>query len=211
MMLSEASNLGIIKGVTLPRGGPVITHLLYADDVLLLGEWSHDNLILRIFNIISGLKVNSAKSSIFGIGMSEPEIHQFALNSGLHPGSMPFSYLGLQIGANMNISRNWNPVIEAFNKRLSRWKGKNLSMGGRLSLIQSVLSSLPLYYFSLFRAPKKVLDQLERIRRKLLSSGCKEGKNINWVKWEKVILPKQEGGLGIGSLKGANLALLARW
>ncbi|XP_024626870.1 uncharacterized protein [Medicago truncatula] len=37
----------------------------------------------------------------------------------------------------------WDPVIERLKSRLSEWKSRNLSYGGRLTLLKSVLSSLP--------------------------------------------------------------------
>lgn len=57
------------------------------------------------------------------------------------------------------------PVIEKVKKRLSEWKAKAMSFGGRLTLIKSVLGNIPLYYFSLFRVPMNVLSKLEGIRR----------------------------------------------
>nr|GEX32906.1 cysteine-rich receptor-like protein kinase [Tanacetum cinerariifolium] len=36
-------------------------------------------------------------------------------------------------------------------------------------------------------------------------------KMMSWIKWSNVIAPKLIGGLGIGSLKAANLALLSCW
>lgn len=53
-------------------------------------------------------------------------------------------------------------------KRLSKWKGRNLSLGGIIVLIKSVLSSLLLYYFSFFRALIKVLRLLTGIQRSFL-------------------------------------------
>ncbi|GKB75710.1 hypothetical protein Tco_0942605 [Tanacetum coccineum] len=50
--------------------------------------------------------------------------------------------------------------------RLSSWKSKSLSFGGRLTLVKSVLGSLGVYYFSTFKAPSKVINTLEGIRRK---------------------------------------------
>lgn len=98
---------------------------------------------------------------------------------GMNIGALPIKYLGLLIGANMCHSKNWKPIVDVFDKWLSKWKGRSLSIGGRLTLIQSVLSSLPLYYFSIFRAPHKVLHQLEKIRRRFLWSGNAEEKKIN--------------------------------
>jgi hypothetical protein len=65
----------------------------------------------------------------------------------------------------MNKISNWNPVIYTFEKRLSLWKAGSLSIGGRVTLIKSVLNSLPTYYLSLFKAPISVIDKLDRMRR----------------------------------------------
>ncbi|XP_071714281.1 uncharacterized protein [Rutidosis leptorrhynchoides] len=65
----------------------------------------------------------------------------------------------------MTKSVNWKPVLEKFEKRLSDLKARVLSFGGQLTLINSVLNSLPLYFFSLFRAPPSVLHKLECARR----------------------------------------------
>ncbi|XP_071694378.1 uncharacterized protein [Rutidosis leptorrhynchoides] len=72
---------------------------------------------------------------------------------GCKVGALPFTYLGLPIGANMKKLDSWKPVIDKFEKRLSYWKARSVSFGGRLTLVKSVLNSLPLYFFSLFRAP----------------------------------------------------------
>lgn len=75
------------------------------------------------------------------------------------------TYLGLRVGENMSLINSWNPVVEVFEKQLSQWKVSRLSMGGRLVLINSVLDALPIYYFSLYKAPIQVIEKLERIRR----------------------------------------------
>jgi len=59
---------------------------------------------------------------------------------------------------------DWKGVDERFQKRLSGWKGKLLSAGGKLVLIiliNSVLSSLPLFMFSFFEVPREVLKKLD--------------------------------------------------
>ncbi|PWA65795.1 reverse transcriptase domain, Reverse transcriptase zinc-binding domain protein [Artemisia annua] len=60
------------------------------------------------------------------------------------PSSLPCTYLGLPIGANMNKGDNWKPIIENFHKKLTSWKARNLSFGGRLTLIKSVLVCSPI-------------------------------------------------------------------
>ncbi|KAL4580934.1 hypothetical protein LXL04_017140 [Taraxacum kok-saghyz] len=196
--------------------GPILSHLAYADDVMFMGEWSDINLvnlnrILRCFQVVSGLKVNLNKSKVFGVWVEEEEVSNMANILGCEADKFPFTYLGLPIGANMRLSKHWEVIIEKFKSRLSSWKADSLSFGGRLTLIKSVLGSLPLYYFSVFKAPTKVIDALEGIRRRFLWAGNKEGRKIHWVSWNKIVLPKDKDGLGVGDLRSMNVALLGKW
>ncbi|KAL9999607.1 putative RNA-directed DNA polymerase [Helianthus debilis subsp. tardiflorus] len=164
-MLKQACVLGAFHGIKLPNNGPLLSHLLYADDAMILGEWTSVNFInlkriLRIFYMCSGLKINLHKSVLYGVRVEDVEVNMQAVGMGCKPGAIPFSYLGIKVGANMNRVANWEPVVSKFKMRL-KWKTNSLSIAGRLTLIKSVLDSLPTYYFSLFKAPKKVINDLE--------------------------------------------------
>ena len=62
----------------------------------------------------------------------------------------------------------WDSVEERFQKRLAMWKRQYISKGGRLTLIRSNISSLPVYFMSLFFLPRKVRLRLEKIQRDFL-------------------------------------------
>nr|KAJ0188284.1 hypothetical protein LSAT_V11C900489440 [Lactuca sativa] len=111
----------------------------------------------------------------------------------------------------MNLKKNWLPVIDRFNGKLSSWKAKSLSFGERLTLIKSALGNLPTYFFSFFVAPMGIINALEQIRRKFLWGDTENNKKIHWVTWEKVIEHKEAGGLGLGSLRDLNLSLIVKW
>ena len=66
---------------------------------------------------------------------------------------------------------DWNAVVQRFEKKLSGWKGKYMSSGGRLVLINSVLSSLPLFMMSFLGVPKEVLKRLDNIRSRFYWQG----------------------------------------
>ncbi|WMV40381.1 hypothetical protein MTR67_033766 [Solanum verrucosum] len=68
-------------------------------------------------------------------------------------------------------------------------------MGGRSTLINSVLDNIPTYIMSMLPIPSKV--QIDKIRSSFLWRGSYEGHKFHLVKWENVIMPKQHGGLGI--------------
>ncbi|GKB32197.1 RNA-directed DNA polymerase, eukaryota, reverse transcriptase zinc-binding domain protein [Tanacetum coccineum] len=122
----------------------------------------------------------------------------------------PISLIGLPIGAKMSRCANWNALIDKFQKRLSSWKSKSLSIGGRLTLIKSILGSLRVYYFSTFKAPLEVINKLKGLRRKFFWGGNMDDKKISWIAWNKVIALMSCGGLGIGDLKSSNLAMLCK-
>nr|GEU94956.1 hypothetical protein [Tanacetum cinerariifolium]GEY36562.1 hypothetical protein [Tanacetum cinerariifolium] len=83
-------------------------------------------------------------------------------------GEFLFTYLGFPIGENMKRVNAWNPVVEKFKIRLGEWKARTMLFEGRLRLVKSVLGSLSLYYFLMFRVPLSVIKNLERIRNKIL-------------------------------------------
>ena len=51
----------------------------------------------------------------------------------------PFHYLGMPIGVKPSSWVVWEPLISKFKAKLSKWNHKNLSMGGKVTLIKSVL------------------------------------------------------------------------
>ena len=80
-----------------------------------------------------------------------------------------------------------------------------------MTLIKSVLTSIPIYFFSFFRVPNKVVDKLVRIQRRFLWGGDQEQHKIAWVKWETVCLQKEDGGLGVKDINLFNSSLLGKW
>jgi hypothetical protein len=55
----------------------------------------------------------------------------------------------------------WKMIDEKFEKKLSGWKGKLMSVGGRLVPINSVLTSLAMFMLSFFEVLRGVLERLD--------------------------------------------------
>jgi len=84
-------------------------------------------------------------------------------------------------------------------------------MARRICLIKSVITAIPLYYLSLFKAPESVCKSIINIQRRFLWGWGKEKRPLAWVSWKNICKPKEEGGLGIRDICKFNAALLAKW
>ena len=144
-----------------------ISHLQFADDTLIIGEKSWLNVrsmraVLLLFEV-SGLRVNFHKSMLTGVNIYETWLTEAASVMNCRRGSIPFVYLGLPIGGDSRKLSFWKPVIDRIMASLSSWNNKFLSFGGPLVLLKAVLSSLPVYFLSFFKAPTDIISSIESI------------------------------------------------
>ncbi|GKA76845.1 RNA-directed DNA polymerase, eukaryota, reverse transcriptase zinc-binding domain protein [Tanacetum coccineum] len=113
------------------------------------------------------------------------------------PTELPFEYLGLMVGENMTRLNSWKCVVDKVTSKLSNWKAKTLSIGGRLTLIKSVLGAIPTFYMSLFKAPEGVLKNIEALRNRFFLGADENEKRMIWVAWKMVLSGKKYGGSGV--------------
>jgi len=169
IFITRAKEDGQIQGLIphLVDGG--LSILQYADDTILFME--HDleqaknmKIILCAFEQLSGLKINFHKSELFCYGEAKEHMEQYSQIFGRGMGNLPFRYLGIPMNHKRLNNKDWKMVEDRFQKKLSSWKGKLLSYGGRLVLINSVLSSLAMFMMSFFEVPKGILKKLDFYR-----------------------------------------------
>ncbi|GJR54405.1 hybrid signal transduction histidine kinase M [Tanacetum coccineum] len=144
-----------------------------------------------------GLSINLSKSKLLGVVVSEDRVVQAANRIGCGVLKAPFAYLGSKVRGNMSRIKSWDEIVDKMVDRLSKWKMKTLSIGGRLTLLKAVLGSMPIYHMSIFKVPMKVLQRMESIRSRFFSGVDLNSKKSIWVKWSKVLCSKEKGGLGV--------------
>ena len=113
-------------------------------------------LILLVFEQLSGLKINFHKGELFCFDEAQDEATQYAELFGCGQGQFPISYLRILIHFRRLTIPQSKHVEERLQNRLSSSKRKLLSLGGRLVLLNSVLSNMVLYMISFFQLPKGV-------------------------------------------------------
>ena len=126
-------------------------------------------------------------------------------------GGLPSCYLGLPLGAPFKSVSVWDGVEERFQKRLAMWKRRYISKGRRLTLTRSTLSSMSIYFMSLFCMSRKVRLRLEKIQKDFLWAGGALVRKPHLVRWNTVCLEKRKSGLGVRNLSLMNIALLSKW
>jgi len=165
ILIARAKEAGQVEGVIPHLIQDGLSILQYADDTVIF--MSHDvekavnmKLVLSIFEQLSGLKINFHKSEIFCFGKAKEHEVFYSQLFGCHIGKYPFRYLGIPMHTRKLSNKDWQIIENIIEKRLSGWKEKMLSTGGRLVLINSVLSSLPMFMMSFFELPRGVLKKL---------------------------------------------------
>ncbi|GAU36546.1 hypothetical protein TSUD_277520 [Trifolium subterraneum] len=180
-----------------------VSHLQFADDTLLMGvkSWANVRALrvgLVLFKLMSGLKVNFNKSLLVGVNIPDSRLYEAASSLGCKVGKIPFLYLGLPIGGDPRRLSFWEPVLNRIKNQLSGWKSRFLSFGGRLILLKSVLTSLPVYALSFFKAISgglwfRVLAARYGMEGGQLSEGGSRGSS-----WWREIVKIREGVGGLG-------------
>ena len=135
-------------------------------------------------------------------------IEDLALELRCKVDGLPFCYLGMPLGAPFKSVEVWDDVEERFQKRLAMWKRQYISKGRRLILIRSTLSSMPIYFMSLFCMLRKLRLRLEKIQMDFLWGGGALVQKPHFVTWNMVCLEKKKSGLGVRNLALMNISSL---
>ncbi|MFS7977964.1 putative RNA-directed DNA polymerase [Helianthus anomalus] len=152
-----------------------IVNLCFADDLFLFarGDVNSAKCImssLNKFTKMSGLAPNSRKSTVFFCNVPISAKNAILDVLPFVEGKLPVRYLGVPLICSKLSYKDCSSLVEILEKRITNWRNKLLSFAGRLQLISSVLSSMHVYWSSVFVLPSRVIKDLETRMRNFLWS-----------------------------------------
>jgi hypothetical protein len=126
-------------------------------------------------------------------------------------GSFPVKYLGIPLHHDKLRREDIQPLVDNILKKVASWRGKLLSHAAKVTLIQSCLTSVPVYLLSFIKFPKWAIKTLNSHFANCLWSDTEGKHKYHLANWESVAMKKEFGGLGIPNLRDLNICLLASW
>jgi hypothetical protein len=133
---------------------------LYADDAVIFLHPAAEDIgvtldILQLFGEASGLRTNVQKSSVLPIQCLEEDRVILQENLPCRISDFPCKYLGVPLSPHKLTRNQIQPLIDKIADRLPSWKADLLIKAGRKILVQSILTSMTIYFLMVLKAIDK--------------------------------------------------------
>ncbi|XP_027172427.1 uncharacterized protein LOC113772083 [Coffea eugenioides] len=206
-LLNSLLSSPLFSPFSVPHGCPKVTHLAYTDDVVIFssGLKRSVRLVMKAlgdYSSVSGQQVNHQKSCFLSHSRF-PRARKRMLGelTGFPLREFPVKYLGCPLYVGRRKKGYFSEICDSILARVLSWKGRLLSHGGRLVLIRSVLSSMPLHILAASTPSKAIFGLLEKTFANFLWGASEGGLRFHWIKWEQLCQPYDRGGAGLRSLR----------
>nr|GEY07351.1 hypothetical protein [Tanacetum cinerariifolium] len=181
-----------------------MTHLSFAYDLFVFCHGDVNSIYvikdaLLEFSKVSGLLPNLGKSVIFFGSVKENDRMVIMQALPFKADKLSVKYLGIYLLAKRLGIKDCKYLVDKVKNKVMDWKNRSLSYAGRLQLIALVLSAMQAYWAAVVKIPKSIVNDIDRVLKKILWSNNEMGKGISkiwriiskkeslWVKWVDLV------------------------
>ncbi|KAK8365340.1 hypothetical protein V6Z12_A02G046600 [Gossypium hirsutum] len=146
----------------------------------------------------------------FSSNVSEVVANEISTNLGFTRVEDLGFYLGIPL-FHHRVGRNtFSFVLDKVQNCLNGWDARKLSFAGRLTLVKSVLFSIPNYFMTAARIPITICKEIEKVVRSFLWGSNNERRLVALVSWSDVCRPVDKCGLGVRRLHDQDMLFLLK-
>ncbi|CAN0870549.1 Putative ribonuclease H protein At1g65750 [Linum grandiflorum] len=207
---------GSWKSIELARRATKLTHIFFADDLVLFGEASTAQArvvteVLDKFCLASGQTVSKEKSCVyFSKNVSNDLADCICVELGIARTANLGRYLGMPVIHGRPVKGDYEFILDNIDRRLAGWKAKTLSLAGRVTLATSVLNAIPSFAMQTVALPDQICVAIDKKIRSFVWGSTQEQRKIHLISWDSICRPKDQGGLGLRSARELNKAYILK-
>lgn len=194
----------VLEGVSFKNCVTPLCLSAYADDVIVVVNQQNDiDVLVKVlsdFNIISSARVNWNKSEAVMLGQWQNK--EITLPDGLVWTREGLKYLGIFLGNETFVQKNWEGLIGKIKSRLEKWKwlAPSLSYRGRTLIINNLVASSLWHRVACMDPPSHLLVKIQSVLLDFFWD------KLHWLPHSLLYLPKDEGGQGLIHLQSRTAA-----
>ena len=172
-LIKKAETNDDIRGVSICRNGPRVSHLFFANDSIIfckasISECEEVLKVLSLYENASRQQVNGGKIALFFSHNTNSSRREDILNLfGATPTTQFEKYLGLPPIIGRAKKKAFNAIKDRVWRRLQGWKEKLLSQAGREVLIKSIIQAIPPYTMCCFNFPLRLCAEISSMATNL--------------------------------------------
>ena len=176
-----------LRGISVCKGAPRVSHLLFADDCIVFCKASTEEglkvtKILEDYERESGQKLNREKTSLFFSKNTKAEVQEAVKDMfGAQIILQHEKYLGLPPLVGRGKKKAFNRIKDQVGRKIASWKGKLLSPAGREILIKAVAQATSTYTMNCFKIPDSLCSELNSLIRNFWWGQCDKERKLAWI------------------------------